>query len=211
MPAPPNHPANIALPKAVLLVQKQQHWTDKWHQTPAAVDETDAPWQLVQNNHRQNFLLWHEEDNARDPQATDNTITKIKHRIDALNQQRNDAMEHLDEWVLQSLQQAPKAVPTAPLHSESVGAMVDRLSILSLKIYHMGKQTTRSKATLAHRKTCQQKLSILQEQHTDLTQCLDQLLHDLWHGQKRFKVYRQMKMYNDPSLSPVLTKLPTPP
>ncbi len=194
------------LPNAQQLTQRQQEWTRAWHQTPAKVDEALFPWRVVQHNHCQNFLLWHEEDKARDPEAAPATIAKVKRNIDALNQQRNDAMEHVDEWVLNCLLKGPGVKQTAPLHSESVGAIVDRLSILALKMYHMGKQTTRAKASHAHRQACQHKLSVLQEQHGDLTHCLALLLNDLWQGQKRFKVYRQMKMYNDPNLNPVLSK-----
>ena len=154
--------------------------------------------------HGFNFQLWHEEDDAREAGAADAVIGQVKKRIDPLNQQRNDAIEALDEWLVERLVQAGAAGADAPLHSETVGTIVDRLSILTLKIFHMAEQTGREDATPEHRRQCEAKLAVLTEQRTDLALALGSLLEELSDGRKRLKVYRQMKMYNDPSLNPAL-------
>jgi hypothetical protein len=194
-----------ALFDAERLVQRHDHAVEAWHAGPIALDETGSFDHLALNNHACNFRLWHEEDRARDPHAGDPTLAAVKRGIDRLNQQRNDAMERVDEWVLATLAAAgvrPDA--GSPLHSETVGSIVDRLSILALRIYHMHEQTQREDASAEHRRACEGKLSILREQRADLAAALQALERELRAGRKRFKVYRQMKMYNDPSLNPVL-------
>jgi hypothetical protein len=150
--------------------------------------------------HRANFDLWHEEDKARDPAATDADIAKVKRAIDTLNQRRNDLVENLDRMLLAAAQQDA----SAPLHSETPGLIVDRLSILALKLYHTAEESQRASATDAHRQRNLERLALLQEQRSDLTQCLDQLWSQVLAGQRRFKLYRQMKMYNDPELNPAI-------
>ena len=178
-----------------------------WHEKPISVDHGDPALARVLELQAHNFRLWHEEDKARDPKAEDALIAKVKRTIDKLNQQRNDAMEKLDEYVLQTLHaQGVNPGGHAGLHSESVGAMVDRLSILALKVFHMREQTQRSDADAAHIENCREKLAVLVSQQEDLTRCLAEFHDDLVGGRKRFKVYRQMKMYNDPALNPVLYK-----
>ncbi|QHN02809.1 DUF4254 domain-containing protein [Granulicella sp. WH15] len=172
-----------------------------WHQetaTPAPSSPLDT---LVQAQHRENFDLWHEEDKARDPHATDAAITAVKHAIDRYNQRRNDLVEEID---LHLLEQAEPQNPTAPLHSETPGLIIDRLSILSLKLFHTEEQTRRASATEEHRLRNRERLALLTTQRDDLAQCLDQLWSDILQGRRRFKIYRQMKMYNDPNLNPVL-------
>jgi hypothetical protein len=153
--------------------------------------------------HRANFDLWHQEDLARDMSATAENIATVKHAIDRLNQDRNDLVETIDETLLCSL---PAQNSTAPLNSEPPGLIIDRLSILALKIYHTDEEAHRESATDsdAHRRRNLRRLVVLQEQRTDLADCLDTLWQQVLAGERRFKLYRQMKMYNDPQLNPVL-------
>ena len=183
------------------------HCVQQWHQGPISTAHKDATLSLAMSLQSHNFSLWHEEDKARDPHATDELIAQVKRSIDKLNQQRNDAMEKVDEHILQALQaRGVNPAQEASLHSESVGAIVDRLSILALKVFHMHEQTERTDTDQAHLDSCAAKLQVLREQQQDLAQCLGELHDGLLSGQRRFKVYRQMKMYNDPSLNPVLYK-----
>jgi hypothetical protein len=154
--------------------------------------------QLVLDQHAANYDLWHREDDARDPHASDATIVQVKHDIDRLNQRRNDLAEQIDIALLEI---APTN-PSAPLQSESPGLIIDRLSILALKIFHTGEQLHRSTPEHQHRN--QSRLLVLNEQRTDLAACLDALWSDVLAGRRRFKLYRQLKMYNDPTLNPVL-------
>lgn len=160
-------------------------------------------WQAIEDNHRCNCLLWDEEDLARRRNVGDAEIAANKRAIDGHNQKRNDAIERIDEHLLQALATAT-ARPGARLNSETAGAMCDRLSILSLKIHHMRLQTQRTDVDQAHRDSCNAKLARLVEQREDLAGCLDQLLADCARGEARFKVYRQFKMYNDPKLNPAI-------
>jgi Protein of unknown function (DUF4254) len=187
------------------LVRLHDAAVERWHAGPIVNDEREGFYARALANHAFNFQLWHQEDEARDRAADDAVIARVKRAIDGFNQQRNDAMERIDEWVLEALAAAGAAPDAAlPLHSESVGSIVDRLSILSLRIYHMHEQTRRSDADEAHRQSCRAKLAILREQRADLAEALRGLEADLRTGRKRFKVYRQLKMYNDPALNPVL-------
>jgi hypothetical protein len=177
----------------------------RWHAGPVSHHDPHPLPELALQNQRYNFELWHEEDKARDPAAGAETIARVKRNIDKLNQQRNDAMERIDEFVVEELQRRRvRPGPAAPLHSESVGSIVDRLAILALKIFHMREQTEREDAGEEHRAGCAAKLDILDEQQQDLAACLAALQESLVLGRTRFKVYRQMKMYNDPALNPVL-------
>ncbi len=159
---------------------------------------------LICAQHRANFDLWHEEDKARDPAASDREVAAVKRAIDKLNQRRNDLVEQIDSLLLTHLQPAFEARPGVPLHSETPGLMIDRLSILALKIFHTNEEAHRVSATEEHRLRNRQRLVLLEEQRTDLAASLDLLFSDITHGRRRFKLYRQMKMYNDPELNPVL-------
>lgn len=166
--------------------------------------EFDAgAWQAVEDNHRCNCLLWDEEDLARRRDVADAEIAANKRAIDRYNQQRNDAVERIDEALLAALAATPPG-PNARLHSETAGAMVDRLSILALKIHHMRAQTLRRDVAPEHVQACSAKLARLEEQRRDLAGCLDRLLAEAARGEACFKVYRQFKMYNDPALNPAL-------
>jgi hypothetical protein len=162
---------------------------------------------LVLAHHRANFDLWHEEDKAREPGASNARIAQVKRNIDVLNQRRNDLMESLDRTLLEA---AGQQSPSAPLHSESPGLIVDRLSILALKLYHTAEETHRVSATEQHREKNSTRLALLQEQRADLAACLDALWSEVLDGRRRFKLYRQMKMYNDPDLNPAIYSHSTP-
>ena len=124
----------------------------------------------------------------------------MKHAIDTLNQRRNDLVEKMDVWLIDRLEQDP----AAPLHSETPGLMIDRLSILALKIYHTREEAHRMSATEEHRSRNAGRLALLEEQREDLTGCLDALWSEVLAGRRRFKLYWQMKMYNDPELNPAV-------
>ena len=158
----------------------------------------------VARHHRANFDLWHIEDEARAPGASDAAVAGVKRRIDRANQFRNDQTEELDRALLEWL--APQALPAAqsPLHSESPGLMIDRLSILALKIFHTREEAERVSAPDGHGERNRERLTILEEQRADLAACLDSLWRETLAGTRRFKIYRQLKMYNDPSLNPAI-------
>ena len=168
---------------------------------PAEFDQ--GIWKFIELNHRYNNLLWDEEDLARRQHVPDSEIAANKRAIDGYNQRRNDAIENIDSTLLLRLTQI-KPEATAWLNSETAGSIIDRLSIVSLKIFHMQLQTLRKEVTQTHIETCQQKLERLTEQCHDLQRCLDALLTAASTGQAYFKIYRQFKMYNDPTLNPYL-------
>jgi Protein of unknown function (DUF4254) len=155
---------------------------------------------LATAQHRANFELWHEEDKARVPEVPDAEIVRVKRAIDRLNQRRNDLVEKMDGWLMERLQQSAEA----PLHSETPGLMIDRLSILALKIYHTREEAARTSATEIHRVKNVARLALLEEQRGDLAGCLDSLWAQVLEGSRRFKLYRQLKMYNDPELNPAV-------
>ena len=168
---------------------------------PARFDS--GVWQAIEANHRQNSALWEQEDLARRRDVPDAEIAGNKRAIDAHNQKRNDAIERIDEALLTTLEKIKKR-PEARQNSETAGAMVDRLSILSLKIKAMREQTERKDVERAHVESCLSKLNLLQQQRADLAACLDRLLAEAARGETFFKVYRQFKMYNDPKLNPAI-------
>ena len=148
-------------------------------------------------------VQWHLEDIIRDPQIDAIEGMQIKHRIDRSNQDRTDLVEEIDSYFRHYFSDV-KPLDNARLNTESPAWAIDRLSILALKIYHMQEQTQRTDASEEHRQRCQQKLNVLLEQQKDLGTAIEQLLEDIKAGRKYMKVYRQMKMYNDPNTNPVL-------
>ena len=148
-------------------------------------------------------VQWHFEDIIRDPHINSDDALSLKRRIDRSNQDRTDLVEEIDSYFRLQYSQV-KPLPEARLNTESPAWAIDRLSILALKIYHMAEQVSREDASAEHRAKCQAKLDVLNEQQVDLGTAIDQLLDDISEGKKYMKVYRQMKMYNDPSTNPVL-------
>ena len=159
---------------------------------------------LVAEQHLANFELWHAEDDARAPGASDQAVAAVKHRIDQVNQRRNDLSEQCDIYLLNWLSALGLPSAGAELHTESPGLILDRLSILSLKIFHTREEINRLDAPAGHRDRNEQRLSILTEQREDLAVSLDRLWQQILQGQRRFKLYRQLKMYNDPELNPAV-------
>jgi hypothetical protein len=150
-------------------------------------------------------VQWHLEDIVRNPDIDPVEGLKLKRRIDKSNQERTDVVERVDDYFLEKFKGVvPK--PQARINSETPAWLLDRMSILMLKIYHMEEQTKRTDAAPDHIARCQSKLALLMEQKSDMRAAFDELMEDVGNGVRRFKVYRQVKMYNDPSLNPVLYK-----
>jgi hypothetical protein len=188
---------------ALLITRMQDEMTAALHETEGelAIEvSADGLMALAMAQHRANFELWHEEDKARAPEVSDAEIVRVKRAIDVLNQRRNDLVEKMDLWLIERLEQDA----VAPLHSETPGLMIDRLSILALKIYHTQEEAHRASATEGHRSRNVERLALLEEQREDLAGCLDALWAEVLKGTRRFKLYRQMKMYNDPELNPAV-------
>lgn len=194
---------------AKTLVALQDRLVLDWHGAAATDDDaligtaTNGFFGLVACQHLRNFRLWHVEDEARRLDAGDDHIAAQKRAIDHINQQRQDLIERLDEaliaawpWVIED--------PQLPMNSETPGSVIDRLSIAALKIYHMSEQVGRSDVAEAHRVKCRDRLAILNRQQLDLAGALDELFNDLRWRRKRLQVYRQFKMYNDPTLNPAV-------
>jgi len=176
----------------------------RWHES-----EPDNAYEdllgIVCQQHQYNFLLWHEEDIARSPDACDARIAMVKRAIDGYNQQRNDWIERIDEALVDMLADAGvRPAADARINTETPGSAVDRLSIMSLRIYHLEEQLERTDVDQSHVERVQQRIARCRAQQADLSQSLSELLDDLAAGRKMLKVYRQMKMYNDPTLNPYL-------
>lgn len=148
-------------------------------------------------------VQWHYEDIIRDPNIDPIAALDLKRKIDASNQDRTDTVEYIDGYFLDKYK-AVAADQNATINTESPAWGVDRLSILALKVYHMREEAERTDASESHRSACQKKLDTLLEQQIDLSTAIQQLLDDIAHGRKYMKVYKQMKMYNDDELNPVL-------
>jgi hypothetical protein len=196
------------LPSAKLLVEEiaalHRNAVVRWH-----AHDLDNPYDgllaTVCQQHQYNYLLWHEEDIARSPDVGDRRIAEVKRAIDRYNQQRNDWIERVDEQLIDAVGEAG-VVPDqdARLNSETPGAAIDRLSILALRIYHLEEQAARDDSDQIHRDKALERLDRCRAQHVDLSQSLIELLTDIFSGRKLLKVYRQMKMYNDPTMNPYL-------
>jgi hypothetical protein len=177
-----------------------------WHQAP--VENASAGWLgLVCQQHLYNYELWHQEDIARATDVSEAEIAQVKRRIDKLNQQRNDGIEKLDDAITEQLAAAGIAPQAgARQNTETPGSAIDRLSIMALRIYHYDEQLERTDVDSEHLARVQQRAVLCREQQRDLAQGLRELLEDIFAGRKRHKTYRQMKMYNDPTLNPYLYK-----
>ncbi len=148
-------------------------------------------------------VQWHYEDLIRDPKISPNNALSLKRKIDSSNQDRTDTVEYIDSFYYSKFKNV-EINKNASINTESPAWAIDRLSILALKIFHMKEESERSSGSREHRDSCKKKLLILMEQKNDLSKAIDQLLQDMKNGLKYMKVYKQMKMYNDESLNPVL-------
>ena len=174
-----------------------------WTPSRSGAALVDLLWAAIEQNHWHNSMLWEQEDLARRRNVPDAEIAGNKRAIDKHNQQRNDAIERIDEALLRFFSEV-KIIDQTRLSSETPGAMVDRLSILALKIHAMRLQTQRTDVDAGHVAACRAKLETLTEQRGDLAGCLDRLLAEVQRGESTFKIYRQFKMYNDPKLNPAI-------
>jgi len=196
---PPAAPLAVATIDALLT-----HLVAHWHDFEVEHSEEGLRGRIC-DLHRFNFLLWHEEDVARSPHVTDGRIAQVKRAIDRYNQARNDAIEKVDDCLIAQLAaRGIVAGPDAPAATETPGAAIDRLSILELRRYHMREQAERRDATEEHRAKAAGRLEILDLQREHLIAALDRLLGEIFAGERPLRVFRQMKMYNDPSLNPYL-------
>lgn len=192
--------------------EAQNAATALWHrQEPEALDPapeaTATPetlLALVRAQHLRNFRLWHIEDTARRHDVTPDIIADCKYRIDRLNQERNDRMERVDACLVALLSPLLPASPASHTNTESLGMAIDRLSILSLKVWHMDEQLLRADVTPEHLDSCARKLAVLKEQRADLIVAVKHLVSEFIEGTKTPKLYFQFKMYNDPALNPEL-------
>ncbi|TWU32825.1 DUF4254 domain-containing protein [Novipirellula artificiosorum] len=186
------------------LTRLQTEAVERWHREP--IDDPYSGFEsLVCQQHQQNFRLWHAEDEARDRLATDRQLAKVKRSIDGLNQARNDLIEKLDDAITAMLHEGGVSVDEqASINTETPGSVIDRLSIMSLRRFHYREQLDRDDVDADHRQTVTNRVTLCEQQHHDLAHSLQELLDDLFAGRKRHKTYRQMKMYNDPSLNPAI-------
>lgn len=184
------------------IVALQSELVSRWHVGPVYNNLTGTLG-IVCEQHRYNFLLWHEEDVARSPVASDREIAEVKRSIDRYNQNRNDWIEKLDDHIAEQIIQAQVALEMdARLNTETPGSAIDRLSILSLRIYHLEEQLARTDVTSEHSLSVDEKLTRCRHQRQELVQATQRLVHDIFAGKTRHRTYRQFKMYNDPSLNP---------
>ncbi|MES2997368.1 MAG: DUF4254 domain-containing protein [Verrucomicrobiota bacterium] len=188
----------ICDPKEVAALQSRL--TALWHET-APVAAGEGFLNLVQENHLRNFELWHEEDVARRDDLGSERVHQAKRAIDRYNQERNNFIEEMDKALVAEFRPVESGVPR---NSETPGMMIDRLSILALKEFHMREETVRPDASEGHRSACAEKLVRIVLQRSDLAQCLAELFADITAGKRTFAVYYQFKMYNDPALNPQL-------
>ena len=191
------------------IVELQTDAVERWHE-----ESIDNPHQGIESTicqqHSFNYQLWHEEDIARSRDVTDAEIARVKRSIDQFNQQRNDWIEKVDDEITNAVDKAGVAVDSSvPMNTETPGSTIDRLSILSLRIYHLKEQLERDDVSQEHLDSVTQKIAICLLQQDELKNALQQLLDDIFAGKKRHRTYRQLKMYNDPALNPYLYKTKT--
>ena len=178
----------------------------RWDDVDHAIDNPFEAGSLDHLLYRKNWIdtvQWHLEDIIRDPAIDPAEALQIKRRIDRSNQERTDMVEYIDSYLLDKYR-GVNPLPDARLNTETPAWAVDRLAMLALKIYHMARETERADVDEAHRAACRKKLDVLLTQQTDLSQAIEELIEDIEAGRKYMKTYKQMKMYNDPALNPVL-------
>lgn len=201
MTKPASRPVEMTTIDALLT-----HLVDHWHHFEPEHTEEGLRGRIC-DLHRYNFLLWHEEDIARSPSVTDGRIAQVKRAIDRYNQLRNDCIEKVDDWLVADLAaRGIVAAAPAPAATETPGAAIDRLSILELRRYHMREQIERRDASQEHRAKAAARMVVLDEQRNHLIQATDRLLAEIYAGSRPLRLFRQMKMYNDPTMNPYLYK-----
>ncbi len=174
--------------------------TVEWHERQYTASQ-DGFLRCVEENHHCNFQLWHEEDRARRDDKGYRFVYQAKRNIDAWNQKRNDVIEKMDAWLIEQLKEMST---DAPVHSETPGMIIDRLSILALKAFHMNEEGQRETAPRSQRELCRKKSDVIRRQQEDLSAALSLLMADIADGKRCFRTYSQFKMYNDPALNPQL-------
>lgn len=182
------------------------HKSSSWPEKSPISHEENSIWYWIEKNHQYNCQLWDEEDKARRTDVEDSDIALNKRNIDQFNQKRNDAIESIDEKILERLSNV-KVEEGAWFNSETAGSIIDRLSIVSLKILHMGIQVERSDIDIGQKEEAKSKKERLIIQRDDLLFCLNQLLNGFMQGKGFYRIYRQFKMYNDPKMNPYLSGL----
>ena len=193
-----------SFPSAKEVTQLHQECVVRWHQ-----QHLDNPYhgihQLICEQHERNYRLWHQEDICRSPDATVEEIASVKRAIDKLNQSRNDLIEKIDDELSKLIIEADiDSTEDAPINTETPGSVIDRLSIMALRLYHYREQQERSDLDPENRGKVLQRINLCEQQQRDLSLALQQLLDDLFSGVKQHRVYRQLKMYNDPALNPAI-------
>jgi len=185
------------------IIKLHEQCITDWEKEGVSISRDDF-FKIVEENHSFNFQLWHAEDRARRDDKGCEYVYHAKREIDRNNQLRNDRMELMDDWLFHHLEPAPHT--ECPVNSETPGMMIDRLSILALKAYHMNLQTERKDVDKKHRDNCKDKLNVIIEQQKQLGRCLNELLSEIADKTRTFRIYHQFKMYNDPQLNPELYK-----
>ena len=180
----------------------QKELTNRWHSGPCEVKSADVFLAMVEENHKRNFTLWHHEDDARREDKGFEFVYHAKRAIDQNNQQRNDFIEQMDKHLFALL--GNNFNKDIPMNSETPGSIIDRLSIMALKEFHMQEEVDRTDASETHKKKCMNKLRVILQQIEDLKSALANLIDDCRNGTRGFRVYFQFKMYNDPELNPAL-------
>lgn len=182
------------------VTELQKQLTIDWHSSQPAITRNDLLG-LVEANHMNNFLLWHREDDARRNDLGYKHVHDAKRDIDKYNQERNNCMERIDQFIHKL---TPPPLPFIPVHTETPGMIIDRLSIIALKQYHTHEETIRPNADASHKQKCLHRLSVITQQLHDLQEGLQNFIDEVFSGKRTFRVYYQLKMYNDPSLNPQL-------
>lgn len=194
----------MSLPDVSTLIHLHDSLIEKWKKDGVQLSEKGFL-SIVEENHALNFQLWHAEDRARREDKGHTFVYHAKREIDSCNQQRNNRIQDMDTWLIDTLK--PASPENCPLNSETPGMIIDRLSILALKSYHMSAQTKREDVDQVHHLTCLQKARQLQQQRKQLSECLTSFLREITAQQRTFSVYYQHKMYNDPSLNPEIYQM----